>query len=397
MKGSVSVFFCLGLVVVLAGCQSATVRLDQEQFLSALNVHQNATVPVEASPHLSSEQVREDMDFLLYALQKVYGGWEFLRSDFRKKVVREIREVPGPTSVSHLERHLESLAIFTEHKDGHLGLVRPLILKDPESLSQGVVQRYLSRKKFWRMEERYRHGKRVLWLAMYEFPFIEENPEWEEFLAELARRSARAEDIVIDLRINPGGALISALALAKILSSEVPLPDLGDSYHVVTPEAKVGRSYQLAGANGSVDPSQGSWLNAERAVTYPIDGSAYRKIQVPFLSLKQDVLILTSPYCASSCEVLALLLEKHPRVLVMGQNTAGIFHFHTPVHLRLPNSGLMIAMPTGVLRLRDGRFLELSGLQPTFPVPNLAEVDRYIEQGFRSLQQKQRSMERVSF
>ncbi len=387
-----------GIVVVLAGCQSAPVRLNQDDFLNALNVHHNSTSAYEAADHLSAEQVREDMDFLLYALQKVYGGWEFLRADFRRKVVREIEGVNGEGSASDLERTLDSLAIFTEHKDGHLGLVRPLILKDPESLSHRVVQRYLKRNKFWRMDERVHGGKKVLWLAIYEFPFIEENPEWQEFVAELSRRSARADDLVIDLRINPGGALISALALAKMISSEVPLPDLGDSYHVVTPEAKVGRSYQM-GLSGAASPLEDfkSWGAAEKAVTYSIDRPAYQKIEVPRLTFRQDVLVLTSPYCASSCEVLALLLENHPRVLVMGQNTAGIFHFHTPIHLRLPNSGLMIALPTGVLRLKDGRFLELSGLTPSFPVSNLAEMDKFIDQGFRSLEQKRHRTERLSF
>lgn len=392
VKGFVSALTYLSLISVLASCQSAPPRWDQEEFLNALNVHSAVAAD---TVYLTGEQVQEDLKFLGYALENIYGGWEFLTPQFRRKVRQEVEQIQGPSTREQLEWQLERLAIFSEHKDGHLGLVRPLVLKDPDALNRTVVHKYLQRQKFWRLEQKQLAGGRALWITLYEFPFIEDNPEWDRFVAALSHQVERAEQIVVDLRINPGGALISSLALAKMLSSGVPLPDLGDSYHVITPEAQLGRNYQM-GVPAQIN-LRDFQKRGERAVTYPIDKAAYEKIKVPFLNIEQPLLILTSPYCASSCEVLALLLENHPRALVMGQNTAGIFHFHTPIQLKLPNSELLVAFPTGVLRLRDGRFLELSGLKPALPVSNLAELDRFVEFGFQSIKERQNSRPRWSY
>lgn len=378
-----SAWVLLSICSVLAACQSAPPAMDQNLFLSSLKKQ-----APQSGDQLTSKNVQEDMDFLLHALQRVYGGWDFLKPSFRRKVSQEIESITQATTRQQLEKRLERLALFTEHKDGHLGLVRPLIIKDPESVSTSAVNRYIKRKRFWNFESKRIQGKNVLWISLYEFPFIEKNDEWDRFVNELSRRTAYAEEIVLDLRINPGGALISALALAKIFSAGSPLPDLGDSYHILTPEAKAGRSYQLGQAGGSEIIS---WNENTRAVTYSIDASAYDKIEVPFINIEQPVLILTSPYCASSCEVLALLLQHHPRFMVMGQHTAGIFHFHTPIQVRLPHSGILVALPTGVLRLRDGQFLELEGLPPEFPLSNLSEVEKYVGQGFESIQMRRTS------
>lgn len=387
VKGTVSAWVILILFSVLTACQSAPPAMDPDLFLSSLNLQNPAQRT--STENLSAQDVQEDMDFLLHALQRVYGGWDFLKPSFRKKVSQEIEGIRQATTRHQLEKRLENLSLFTEHKDGHLGLVKPLVIKDPQNVSTRAVRRYLKRKRFWDLEFKNLQGRDVLWISLYEFPFIENNPEWNRFLKELAKTTERADEIVLDLRINPGGALVSALALAKIFSSGRPLSDLGDSYHILTPEAKVGRYYQLG--QGTSDIDLASWRENTRAITYPIDASAYEKIEVPFISIHQPVLILTSPYCASSCEVLALLLQHHPRFMVAGQHTAGIFHFHTPIQVRLPHSGILLALPTGVLRLRDGQFLELKGLPPQFPISNLAEAEKYVSQGFRSIQMRRTS------
>ena len=85
--------------------------------------------------------------------------------------------------------------------------------------------------------------------------------------------------------------------------------------------------------------------------------------------IDKPIAILTNKHCGSTGEIMVNLLEAHPRVTRIGEETGGCIHFSNMGFFFLPHSKLRINMPCQYRAYRDKRFIERTGIAPHIYVP----------------------------
>lgn len=167
------------------------------------------------------------------------------------------------------------------------------------------------------------------------------------------------EGIIIDMRVNSGGA---NLGLAGLLTDqEIPMGQL-EYYSEVTGE------FEPEGLPDKVIPNENQY-RFDKMVT------------------------LVASTCASACELESYGFSQVPGMIVVGVTpTAGVEAEVARGQFILPD-GLFLQVPTGRFTLPDGSiFLEGEGVQPTLKVPvneetAFAEGDLVLEYGIRAVLQ----------
>ena len=150
--------------------------------------------------------------------------------------------------------------------------------------------------------------------------------------------------LVIDVRINLGGADPLGLAIASRLATA--------PYVAYTKEARS-------------DP-------VNRAAWTP--GQASRVVPTAKASFKGPVAILTSGLTISAGETFTqAMMGRRPAVFRAGEPTQGVFS--DVLGRQLPN-GFRFGLPNEVFRAPDGRTFDGPGIPPTHPVPVFGEADR---------------------
>jgi C-terminal processing protease CtpA/Prc len=61
---------------------------------------------------------------------------------------------------------------------------------------------------------------------------------------------------------------------------------------------------------------------------------------------KSKIFLLIDQDCGSNCEVIVEKLTAHPKVTTVGANTIGALHYGNPITYVLPNSGILVYLPT---------------------------------------------------
>jgi len=77
-----------------------------------------------------------------------------------------------------------------------------------------------------------------------------------------------------------------------------------------------------------------------------------------------EIFVLQDAACASSCEGTIAILEPHPQVTTVGENSGGYVHFADVCPVQLPNSKIRIQMATKFMKLSDQRVVEKIGYAP---------------------------------
>lgn len=149
--------------------------------------------------------------------------------------------------------------------------------------------------------------------------------------------------LVIDVRINFGGADPYGLALASRLATT--------EYVAYSKEARA-------------DPVDHSvWTPGQASVVRPSARPGFRGAVVE----------LIGPMTISAGETTTqALMGRQPRVLRIGENTQGVFS--DVLGRRMPN-GWMFGLPNEVFRAADGRIFDGSGIPPDIEVPVFADAD----------------------
>ena len=149
--------------------------------------------------------------------------------------------------------------------------------------------------------------------------------------------------LVIDVRINFGGADPYGLALASRLATA--------EYVAYSKEARL-------------DP-------ADHAKWTPGQASPVRPSARP--GFKGPVVELTGPLTISAGETTTqALMGRVPKVLRLGENTQGVFS--DVLGRRLPN-GWRFGLPNEVFRAADGKTFDGPGIPPDIAVPVFADPD----------------------
>lgn len=158
---------------------------------------------------------------------------------------------------------------------------------------------------------------------------------------------------VLDLRGNSGGDDAFAEALAQALFTSAETIPRTRRLQLESPFQRAGHCISLyfVGYEGVEEFC--------KSVAQEISGKTIRDVlEYTFSeytqdfrgerkqSFKSDFIILTDSGCASSCETIVEKLSYHPKVRVVGKNTMGALHFSNAATYMLPNSGVIVRMPT---------------------------------------------------
>jgi hypothetical protein len=143
---------------------------------------------------------------------------------------------------------------------------------------------------------------------------------------------AQSMPLILDVRYNPGGIIDDAISLVSSLASHNEnIPPLSQMFRVTN---LAWESVDAAVAAGTEDPAKLNPLAQEVASIFTdarAQGSAYSEVLPadPLTTNKvvngynQKIVVLTSSFCVSACDVTALLLKNAGRATLMGEPTNG--------------------------------------------------------------------------
>ena len=165
----------------------------------------------------------------------------------------------------------------------------------------------------------------------------------EKALDDLLADAESIEGLVIDVRINGGGADPYGLAIASRLATT--------EYLAYTKETR----------NDPVDASR--WTDGQASFVRPSEAVGYRG----------PVVLLTSRHSVSAAETFTMaLMGRTPKVTRIGEHTQGVFSDVLPRNL--PN-GWRFGLPNERFLTDDGRSFDGPGIEPELEMPVFAAAD----------------------
>jgi hypothetical protein len=171
--------------------------------------------------------------------------------------------------------------------------------------------------------------------------------------------TTRWKGLIIDVRINGGGADPYGLAIAGRLT--------GAEYVAYAKQARLppgfAQEHALAVGSGRLDPADPSnWTTPQPSVVRPSPRPGFRG----------EVVELTGPNSISAAETFSQgLLERVPHVVRVGQSTQGVFS--DVLERGLPN-GWRFGLPNERF-VTQGKSYDRTGIPPTVTVPLYAPAD----------------------
>jgi hypothetical protein len=161
------------------------------------------------------------------------------------------------------------------------------------------------------------------------------------------------KNLVLDLRGNAGGDSKFAKGLSEAiftsnqkipkttkLQVHSPLQRIGFSLSLLIHEYDVAESNRIDVANEVSDLSFTQLLPFQIASrTEEIKGKRTN-------AFKSKIVLITDSGCASDCETIVEKISAHPNAKVIGANTNGALHFSNAITFMLPNSGIVVKLPT---------------------------------------------------
>lgn len=198
--------------------------------------------------------------------------------------------------------------------------------------------------------------------------------------ADQARAYSR---VVLDLRGNPGGNPESYFEWLERLgvNQEISVP--GNSHASgFGVNVLFNNFYEDALNSGPIDPSMAANFRSRLAVTKSALEKNFRdqtfdeytpanfrgpelEGQLSGSGFSGEVLLLVDEYCYSACEYVALISKQIPKFAVLGEsNTGGTLLGADALPLPLPNSKLVLFMPTGITTGTAAHDVEGYGVSP---------------------------------
>ncbi|NUM88996.1 MAG: hypothetical protein HUU37_07315, partial [Bdellovibrionales bacterium] len=291
--------------------------------------------------------------------------------------------VSGPFSTATLCEEIDKILLRLPDNHLHartvLGLSRARESQErPGSVGPNVLA---GQKKAWGLTR----DKKLPILSIMELPDVRD-AAWRGF-REAVEEALRSPALVIDVRGNPGGSDLQPQWLASRLLGGAPVASPYESVR----KSETPATWALAVNNVTLKirnlTRQGKSIPA-----YLLEKrEAYRKSleQAQLGGLPEErvmeilpeqthaagepytgtIYVLQDSDCGSSCESLLEFLETNPRVVTVGENSAGSVHFGNVGMVVLPHSGIVVQIATDFWRYRDGRYVEKTGYAPHIRVP----------------------------
>lgn len=336
---------------------------------------------------ISPAQAQQDIDFLVFALTRGYGGRNYAPQDSFAKAIAVLKNISNPTTLADFHDQIDAALFLIP--DNHLmayykGNVSQK-RRDYEQVSTGKVgvNNISDPKNIWETRIDRIGKKKVLYISIVRFPDYESSI-WKGFLKAVSTKMKSADSIVYDLRGNSGGDDSIAMDLAEVLFGHRFEHAIKNQYRSQTPEtlALTMNRTKLDIINLKYDKQPiPDYLTADLTRTKALYDKALSgqlppefirnnkgggSRTEPVTGYKKPIYILMDRSCGSSCEFSIAAFEWNKYVKKIGENTNGTFHFSNAGLVVLPNSKIKVIIPTQYSEYYDRRFIERIGLTPDF-------------------------------
>ena len=335
--------FIFTLLLMRSQAQSASLCpwLNQQ---GANFIHLDAHI--EKNKNLTIEQIQADLDCLRILLENVYSYKDINPNhEILKKLANLSSSLQAMTSSEFIEK---IFSIHSGHVDSHLSYQGGGIEKRFSSESKSEVK----------LNKDLEEGKiidRDLFVYFKTGEVPDPTTKSQNDFIQLVRDQDR--NLVIDLRGNGGGDDGFANELAEaIFTQEESIPQT-KQVQLFSPLSKIGYCITLSIVYGPEIPEEGkkfcnnvrnSFSKAPFAQLLPRNDQIKTVILHGKRSVtyKSKIYVITDSSCASSCETIVEKLSLHPRVVTIGQSTYGALHFSNAGTFVLPNSEIVVHLPT---------------------------------------------------
>jgi Peptidase family S41 len=372
------------LMFVLASCQSMPTRSWTPQDLL---VSENESL--RAPTQLSRKMIKEDVSFLVYALESGYGGRKFVPQETFTSAMDDLRKISEQMNSEQLKDRID--AILLRIPDNHLraklngkSSTLRLASADKGTVGKNAIS---DPKQIWEVRLDRKGNLKVLFISITAFR-SSKDPVWIGFIDQVKKGLKASDLLVLDLRGNGGGDDWIGYELAKLLHGNAINNPSSRQYISQTPQtlAIAANGFRVSSIelkqSGNPVPPYLADLYQEQYQKYlqSLDGKlpAEKIVETnsgdhPFNQTggyNKPIYILMDRVCASSCESTIDAFENHPKVQRVGTNTAGMTHFGNIGKIVLPNSKVQVQIPTHFKEYKDKRFIERIGIRPDISVPS---------------------------
>lgn len=372
-------------VSILGSCQTMKTRAWTS---SDLIISDQSSFESLAFPQIvSSDQAAEDIDFLIFALSKGYGGRRYVPGDSFSKAIESLKGISNVSTVKDFHDQIDEALFLIP--DNHLSAYyKGNVSKkrhDQEAHGQVGTNNISNSEKIWETRIDRVGKKKVLYISIARFP-DSESETWKGFIPSVLSQMKGADSIVIDLRGNSGGDDTKGMELAEVLFGHPFEHPIKNQYRSQAPETlalAINRgSVEIINAKQFGEKTPGyivndlkelkdSYSKASKGQLPPEfirTNKGLGKRSDPVTGYKKPIYILMDRSCGSSCEFSIAAFEWHHHVKRVGENTSGTFHFSNSGTAVLPNSKIKVAIPTQYSEFYDRRFIERVGLTPDIRV-----------------------------
>ncbi|MBK8256000.1 MAG: hypothetical protein IPK82_25450 [Polyangiaceae bacterium] len=344
---------------------------------------------------LTKQAVSTDIDRLLFALDRGYGGRGFVAESAWKAMVSGLEKLRNrAASPSELCDHIADA--LWELPDAHLSSRRRLegakastkcgTLYKAAKRSPSVGKNLTPPETVWSFGALSSGYISVGVFSIQSFP-LHEDPAWkrfEKFVAEIPK----FDGVVVDLRGNSGGDDSRGYELAEKLFDGKVQNGAVRTHERQTPETLTLALNTVTSMSRADDGSTSPFLAQRVADAQKVRDEAaahpkpeWKVTPAPALpkpgpnAFKGPIAVLVDADCASSCESTLEVLRLHPNARVFGERTAGFIHFGNIGKLVLPESQIEVNIPTKYEEYPGGKLFDKTGFEPDEATPGKDAFD----------------------
>jgi hypothetical protein len=334
---------------------------------------------------ISNSQITDDINQLVTSMDHAYAGKTLLPEEYNK-AVESLKQIatnhPDGIRVKDFTEEINTALKIIP--DGHLTAYSAIYIPFETSSCAGDSDTK-------HIEQITHEGKKVLHLKFDTF-MIDNSASVDAVISDLKELLPKSDALVVDLRKNGGGSVDVPLQIAALL--------WGESFreHAFIPYTPNPYKSSLILHNKVVyalqanlflnsDSSFGKMLARRGATPQNLsrapasDETDYAASTSEDLNLYNDdepkieergfarpIYVLVDKYCASACERFLEVMEYHPYVKSVGQQTAGAVQFGGIGLLTLEKSRINVTLASSYMTYLDKRQVERHGYAPMIKV-----------------------------
>lgn len=372
-------------IFIICSCQTMKTR---NWTSDDLIISDQSTVASLAFPKsISFAQAAEDIDFLVFALSKGYGGREYAPEKSFSNAIQALRKISNVASLMEFHDQIDE-ALFLIPDNHLMAYYKGNVSKkrrDQDEAAHVGANNIRNPEKVWETRVDRVGKKKVLYISIVRFP-NDQSEIWKGFISSVYSKMKTSDSIIIDLRGNSGGDDAKGIELAQVLFGHPIEHPIKRQYRSQTPETLAlainGLKVEIMNMNYEAQKVPDYVINklvrSKESYSLSLKGQLPTEFirtdkgtgsrSDPITGYKKPIYILMDRSCGSSCEFTIAAFEWHNHVKRVGENTSGTFHFSNAGMAILPNSKIKVKIPTQYSEYYDRRFIERIGFEPDIKV-----------------------------